>query len=177
MIRIELIELYWWLLFGGLGLTLLYLLVGDILEGVFGGIEGIINPTLLFSALTIVGGAGVLLSKYSGFSHMVVLGISILVGIIAYILVYYFLILPMANAEVSTTFSIKELEGVLAEVTTSIPSNGYGEIILSTISGTSNYIAKSMDGNEIAIGSRVLVIRAEQDHLIVSKFTEFDELE
>lgn len=177
MIRIEWIDMYWWLLFGGLALTILYLLIGDAIEGIFGGIEGIINPTLLLCALTIIGGAGVLLSKYSGFSELVVFGISLLIGIIAYILVYYFLILPMSKAEVSTTFSIKELEGVLAEVITSIPSNGYGEIILSTISGTSNYIAKSMDGQEITSGSRVLVIKAEEDHLVVSKFTEFDELE
>lgn len=177
MIRIDWIQIYWWMLFGGLGVTLLYLLIGDALEGIFGGLDGIFNPTLIFSAVTIVGGAGVLLSKYTDFSEMVVLGVSICIGIIAYIIVYYLLILPLSNADSSTSFSIKELEGSLAEVITPIPVSGYGEVILSTISGTANFSAKSMEGREIKMGKRVLVVKAEQDHLLVSEFTEFDELE
>ncbi len=176
VIKIDWLQIYWWLLLGGLGITILYLLVGDLLEGIFGGIDGVFNPTLVFSALTIIGGAGILFSKYTQFSEMTVLGISIMIGLIAYIIVYYVLVLPMSRAEVSTTYSIKELEGCLAEVITSIPNKGYGEVILSTISGTVNFSAKSIDDREIPLGVRVVVVKAEQDHLLVTRFEEKDEL-
>ncbi len=172
MIFIDWLLMYWIFLFGGLGITLLYLIVGDIIEGIVGGIDGIFNPTLLFSTISIIGGAGVLLSRYTNFSDLIVLVMSILIGIIGYILAYYFIVLPISKAEVSTTFSIKELEGTIGEVITSIPSNGYGEIIVSTISGTLNFTAASYDRQNIPLGARVVVIHAEQDHLLVSLFEE-----
>lgn len=177
MIRIDWIQVYWWLLFGGLGITLLYLFIGDLIEGIVGGIEGVFNPILLFSTLSIIGGAGVLLNKYTSFSEGIVLTTAIIIGFIGYIVAYYIIDLPISRAEVSTTFSVKELEGNIGEVITSIPSNGYGEIIVSTISGTLNFTAASYDGIHIPSGTRVVVIHAEQDHLLVSLFEEGEALD
>lgn len=176
MIPFDWLVVYWWLLFGGLGITLMYILIGDVIEGIFGGFD-VINPTLLFSSIAIVGGIGVLLSKYTNFPDYAVLSISILVGMIVYIVVYYFIIAPLNRAEVSTAFSVKELEGSLAEVITSIPSNGYGEVILTTIGGVVNFSAKSFDGRPIAHGARVVVVRAEKDHLLVTTFEQTEEVD
>lgn len=164
--------LYWWLLFGGLGITVVYVLVGDMLEGIFGALDGIFNPLLIFSSLTIVGGAGVLLSKYTSISEWVVFAIAICIGIIGYIFVYFFLVVPIAKADTSTTYSVRELEGSIAEVITSVPPEGYGEVIVTTISGTVNFSAKSLDGTPIPRGVRVVVVRAEPDHFVVTHFEE-----
>lgn len=176
MVPFDWLVVYWWLLLGGIGITLLYVLIGDLLEGIFGGFH-VINPTLLFASISIVGGIGVLLSKYTNFPQYAVLISSILVGVIVYIVAYYFIIIPLNRAEVSTAFSVKELEGTIAEVITSIPSNGYGEVIVSTIGGVVNYSAKSFDGRPIPSGNRVVIIQAEKDHLLVTTFEQTEEIE
>lgn len=175
MIRFDWLVVYWWLLFGGLGMTLIYILIGELFEGFLEGLH-FVNPTLLFAAISIVGGIGVLLSKYTNFQDYAVLIISILVGIIVYIVAYYFIILPLNRAEVSTAFSVKELEGSIAEVITSIPSNGYGEVIVSTIGGVVNYAAKSFDGHPIPNGARVVVVQAEKDHVLVTTFDQKEDV-
>ncbi|MCT2536195.1 NfeD family protein [Aquibacillus koreensis] len=153
------------------------LFLGDVLDGVldsiFDSIGEFFNPLLLFSTLAVIGGSGVLFTKYTGLSGAYVLLISLVIGLGAYLLIYYFLVIPLSNAEASSSFSVQELEGKLGEVITTIPANGYGEIFIESPNGSRSETAKSFDEVEIKQGQKIVVVEVIDQILYVSKLDEF----
>ncbi|MBM7571165.1 NfeD family protein [Aquibacillus albus] len=142
------------------------------MESVFDGLSEFLNPLLLFGTLSVIGGSGVLLTKYSELNGLIVLLSSVLIGGAAYFLIYYFMVIPMANAESSTSISINDLEGAIGEVITTIPADGMGEVFIQSPNGSRNEIAKSFDKQEIKQGTKILVIQVEDQILFVSELTE-----
>jgi membrane-bound ClpP family serine protease len=159
-----------------LAVAIFSLLLGNVLDGildsVFDSLGDFFNPLLVFGTLSVTGGAGVLLTKYSSLNDIYVLLISILIGIGAYLLIYYFLVIPMSNAESSTSISIHDLEGKVGEVITTIPAQGMGEVFISSTSGSRNETAKSFDQTIIKQGQQVVVVKAEDQILYVSELDE-----
>ncbi|WP_138418854.1 NfeD family protein [Aquibacillus sediminis] len=141
---------------------------GDLLEGLFDSLGEFLNPLLLFGTLSVVSGAGVLLTKYSSLQPIYVLLISLLIGVGAYFLIYYFFIIPMSNAEASTSISVHDLEGKIGEVITTIPAHGLGEVFIESTNGSRNETAKSFDENELKQGTRIVVVQVKDQILYVS---------
>ncbi|MBD1381578.1 hypothetical protein [Metabacillus arenae] len=158
-------------------LTFLYILFGDVLEGVFEGITGsLLNPTLLFSFLTIFTANGYLFelitSLHSGLIFLISLGISsILVT-----LLNVFVLIPLSSAEESLSYSESDLKGRMGVVITSIPVDGYGEVILKSNSGSIAKPAISFDSLPIPSGSNVLVIDVQSGVLSVVEQKGLDEI-
>ncbi|KAB8137837.1 protease [Gracilibacillus oryzae] len=128
---------------------------------------------LVFGTLSVIAGAGVLLTKYTGLGDLYVLIISILIGLGAYFLIYYFLVVPMSNAESSTSISVYDLERKIGEVITTIPAKGMGEVFVSSSSGSRNETAISFDQVEIKQGKQVVVVEVKDHTLYVSELEEF----
>lgn len=162
---------------GSLGIALISLFLGNIFDGIldslFDSIGDLFNPLLVFGTLAVVAGSGVLWSKYSELSEIYVLLISLLIGLGAYLLIYYFLVIPMSNAESSTSISVHDLKGKVGEVITTIPATGMGEVLIQSPSGSWNEIAASFDKEEIKQGKKVLVVEIKEQILYVSEFNEF----
>ncbi|MCA1030822.1 hypothetical protein LCL95_07310 [Bacillus timonensis] len=162
------------LIIGG-GLTLLYILFSDILEGVFEAIpDGIFNPTLVLSFITILSATGYLFEKLSSINSFVIMLISIVFSFILVTLLNVFVLIPLSNAEESIVFSDEDLKGRIGRVIISIPTDGYGEVVLEGNSGTISRSAKSFDEMPIAYDQTVLVIDVIEGVLFVSPHENFE---
>lgn len=170
------LEFYWGLLVTGVLFAIVTVLFGDLLSNALDGaldwmsgdVAHWFQPMVLFSGLTVLGGAGVLLTKYTGLGSVYVLILGILAAVLAAVLLYLLYVKPMSNTENSIAFSMKDLVGHIGEVTVAIPSRGYGEVVLRIGGGLTNQIAKSFDGTDIPLGMRVVIVDTEPDTLLVS---------
>jgi len=149
-------------------------IVGNALDGVFDAlaIDGFdfLNPMVFVGGLTVFGGTGVTLTKYSSLSPNTILIIAILAAIVVSVLVFFVYIKPMKNSENSTGYSIFELSGKIAEVITSIPLGGYGEVLVKAGVANTNQIAASFDNEAVPSGTKVVVIEVKESVLYVSRF-------
>lgn len=160
------------MLWGSLGFAIISLFLGDMLEGLLEAFDEFLNPLLLFGTLSVVGGAGVILSKYTVLNGLYVLLLSLIIGTAAYFLIYYFLVIPMSNAESSTSISVKDLEGKIGEVITTVPAEGMGEVFIQSPSGNRSETAKSFDHQEIKQGERIVIVQVKDHIVYVSTLNE-----
>ncbi len=160
---IDLISIYWYVLIGSLVVAILFLLIGDILHNV---LDGFFHPVLLFGSLAVISGTGILLTKYTFLSAGIVLGIGVSFGVITYVLIYNFLIIPISQAESSNAYSMQDYRGRIAEVITSIPAAGYGEVMLSSAAGSRSETAQSFDRLDIGRGKKVVVVEIDKEGVL-----------
>ncbi|MBP1932008.1 NfeD family protein [Ammoniphilus resinae] len=172
------LEIYWGCLIVGVLFAIVSVVFGDFigqfLDGMldFLSLEGpdFFHPMVIIGGITAFGGIGILLTEYTFFSFWIILLLSFLIAIFLSILVYFFYVKPMQNAENSTSYSIQELSGKIGEVTIPIPREGYGEVVIKVGLSNTNQIAASFDREEINSGTRVVVVQVKEDTLFVSRF-------
>lgn len=174
------LEVYWICLIGGVLFALVSIVFGDILGDLIGGLFDFLSfdhldflhPMVLIGGITIFGGSGIMLSRYTQMESVPVATLSLMIAIAISILVYFAYVKPMKNSENSTGFSIKDLVGKIGEVTVSIPVGGYGEVLLRVGAGNTNQIAASLDQSEIPTGTRVVVGETKEGVLYVFPYEE-----
>ncbi|ALC89007.1 hypothetical protein AM500_03755 [Bacillus sp. FJAT-18017] len=154
-VPMDTIYLYGLLIAGGL--TLVYVLFSDLLDGIFDGLD-MFNPVLLFSFITFLSAGGFILEKLTSLSHLVILLINSGLSAILVTLLNVFVLLPIRKAEVSLTYTESDLRGRVGKVITAIPTDGFGEVMIDSISGRISKPAKSFDGAEISNGHDVLIV-------------------
>lgn len=155
------------------GLTILYILFGDMLEGIAEA-TGIINPTLVLAFITFFSAAGYLFELLSSFSHFTILIFSIGIAIILDVLLNVFVLIPLSSAEESLVYSVDSLKGRVGKVIIPIPVDGFGEVIIQSSSGTIAKSAKSFENKEIGEGKKVLVIDVQNGVLLVSPYDQIE---
>lgn len=138
-------------------LTFMYLLFGDVIEGVFEGIN-FINPILLFSFFTIFTASGYLLELLTSLHSLLGASISAFISLIVVSLMNIFIVIPLSKAEESLVYEESDLKGRVGTVITTIPVDGFGEILIESFSGRIAKSAVSFDHDEIPQGSKVLII-------------------
>ncbi|MBJ6363268.1 NfeD family protein [Paenibacillus sp. GCM10012307] len=170
--------LFWSCLSGGILYAVITVIFGDVIsEALDGALDFLsgdtlpwLQPMTLVSAMTIFGGAGLMLSRYTALGTTVVIIMAAMIAIILGIAIYFLYVRPMENSENSTGYSIQELGGKVGEVLVPIPSSGYGEVIVNVgAAGVAGQIAASFDGQEIPMGSKVVVVDVKEGTLLVSK--------
>ncbi|WP_284639680.1 NfeD family protein [Paenibacillus silviterrae] len=174
------LELYWGLLITGVLFALVTVVFGDLLSGVLDGTLDFLSgdlldklqPMVLFSSMSVLGGAGILLTKYSSIGTGSVLILSFLMAVLSAMAVYFLYVKPMRNSENSIAFSMEDLVGRISEVTVPIPARGYGEVMLRAGGGVTNQIAASLDGNAIEAGARVVTVEVKDRTLLVSRLDD-----
>ena len=80
----------------------------------------------------------------------------------------------MASSEVSIAYTDESLAGEVGEVITPIPVNGFGEIVIETVSCLDHKRAAGYDNEEIDYGKEVLVIEVEDGTFLVREYEAFD---
>ncbi|WP_175598137.1 protease [Paenibacillus luteus] len=128
-----------------------------------------LSPTALVGGITVFGGAGLMLQRYTSFGVLPVLIMALLIALIAGTAVFFLYIKPMEQSENSIAFSMHGLSGMMADVLTPIPAAGYGEVMVKVGAGFTNQIAASFDGVDIAGGSKVVVVEVKDSTLYVSE--------
>ncbi|WP_442601111.1 protease [Paenibacillus sp. KN14-4R] len=128
-----------------------------------------LQPVVSIGGLTCLGAAGVIITKYTALQEPLVGVLSILLAILISILVYFGYVKKMSKAENSIGHSTLDLVGKIAEVSVPIPATGYGEIIVKTISGYTNYPAISFEGQLIKQGNKVVIVEMRGRDFAVSE--------
>lgn len=174
------IDLYWGCFTGGILFAVISLIFGDVLSDIFDGIfdavsfdhADFIHPMVIVGGITVFGGSGILLSQYTRLEPSMVAWLSLLSALIISAVVYFAYVKPMKNSENSTGFSVQDLVGKIGEVVTPVPGNGCGEILIRIGAGNTNQIAASLDGEELSMGTRVVVGEVKDHVLYVFPYEE-----
>ncbi len=108
------------------------------------------------------GGTGYLLTRYYGVWYVVALGVSVVSGIGAASVVFWFLAKVLMAREAALNPADYEMVGVLGKLSIPIRAGGTGELIYSQ-EGTRRVAgARSEDGAAIPKGAEVMVTRYEK---------------
>ena len=153
--------------------TILYVFFGDVAEGIGEGIP-FLNPAILLAFVTLTSAAGYVLEVSTTWNSFIILAASVVVGLIVDMLLYFFVLLPMSSAEVSLAYTDESLAGKVAKVITPIPSNGFGEIVIDSVSGLLHKRATGYDNEDIDYGKEVLVIDVKDGTFLVREYEAFD---
>lgn len=141
-------------------LTVLYVLFGDMLEGLFEGIP-FVNPTLIFAFITIFSAESYLLELYSPINSFLIMLISAVSALILVTLLNVFVLVPLSSAESSLAYKESDLRGRIGTVITPIPKDGFGEVLIESVSGKISKTAASFKNEEIEYGKKVLIIETK----------------
>ncbi|MFH5184472.1 protease [Paenibacillus sp. TAB 01] len=170
------LDLYWGLLITGILFAVITVIFGDLLsnalDGLFDFMSGehlhMLQPTVLFSGITVWGGAGIVMSRYTEWDVRWVAAASIICAVLISLLVYFLYVKPMEQSENSVAFSMQDLVGTIAEVIVPIPAGGYGEVLVRMGAGHTNQIAASFEGSAIQAGVRVVTVEVKEGTLYVA---------
>ncbi|MRX74090.1 hypothetical protein GJU40_18360 [Bacillus lacus] len=169
---IESLYLYALILSGSL--TFLYILFGDVLDGMLEGAG--IQPVLLFSFFTFFSAGGYLLERIQLTGTFFSACISLTAAFIFTVILNVFVLIPLASAEESLVYFDEDLKGRVGEVLTSIPVNGYGEVLLKSNSGSIAKPAASFEDIPVPSGSEVIIIDIKNGILYVSIYEKLEDL-
>ncbi|OXM87784.1 NfeD family protein [Paenibacillus rigui] len=172
------LDLYWGLLITGVLFAVVTVIFGDLLsnalDGLFDFMSGehlhMLQPMVLFSGITVCGGAGIVMTRYSSWGNAGILLASLVCALAVSILVYFVYVKPMERSENSVAFSMQDLVGTIAEVITPIPAGGYGEVLVRMGAGHTNQIAASFEGKAIQAGTKVVTVEVKDGTLYVACF-------
>lgn len=131
------------------------------------------NASTIAAFLTWFGGAGYLLTRYSGFAALSITAIASLAGLIGGGLVFVFLakfINPRLTVLAPEDF---QLNGIVAKVTSTIHPGGTGEIVY-TLGGTRHSDgARAETGEHLERGTEVVILRVEKGIAYVDRWSKF----
>ncbi|UOE94326.1 hypothetical protein [Alkalihalobacillus sp. LMS39] len=156
------------LIIGGV-LTLLYILLGDIIEGIFEFIpDGIFNPSLVLSFISVLSATGYLLERFTAMNSFLILFISGGGALLFVTLLNIFIFIPLSNAEESLAYSDEDLKGRIGKVILTIPKDGVGEVLIESKTQRISKSARSFDNIDIPFETDVLVIDVKEGVLYVT---------
>ncbi|MBB6671128.1 NfeD family protein [Cohnella nanjingensis] len=168
--------LFWCCLGFGALMAIVTLVFGDLLGGATGWFEWLsidghhlFQPVVLAGGITVFGGAGLLMHRYSPLSALGVYASAIVIAVAIAIAMYFVYVRPMKASENSVGFSMNDLEGKRAEVLTSIPADGCGEVLVKIGAGLTNQIAESFDKEDVPSGTEVVIVRVRGEVVYVSR--------
>lgn len=171
LFNLPLETIYLYGLIGSGILTILYVFFADVVH--FDGPD-FLNPVVIFAFVTILSASGYLLEKFSSLHYLAIIGISVVIAFILVTLLNVFVLVPLSSAEESLVYSEKDLRGRIGTVITSIPADGYGEVMIDSISGRIAKPATSFDQVQIANGTNVLVVDIKDGVLQVTIHQEIE---
>jgi len=141
-----------------------------------GGVRGASVSPFNFATLTAFlawfGGAGYLLTRYSGVWTLVAMALALLAGLIGATIVFLFLAKVLTSQEEAMDPADYEMVGVLGRTSLPIREGGTGEIIYSQAGTRRTCGARSEDGSAIAKGVEVVVTRYEKGIAYVRKWED-----
>ncbi len=166
-IPLETIYLYGLIISGVL--TVVYVLFADVFH-FHGGGDGLhfLNPVLIFAFVTILSASGYLFERLSELHYLLILGISAAIAFILVSLLNVFVLVPLSSAEESLVYKESDLQGRIGIVITPIPADGFGEVLIDSASGRIAKPASSFDKQEIANGTKVLIVQVKNGVLEVT---------
>ncbi|WP_332275691.1 NfeD family protein [Bacillus velezensis] len=164
---LETVYLYTLIISGSL--TLLILFFQDVFHGLSEAIPvSFLNPALILSFLTIFSASGYIGEIAAPLSSSVIALLSFVLSVLLVSLLHFFVLVPLSSAEESLAYRETDLKGRVGRVITSVPKDGYGEVIIEGIGGAISKSAVSFEQEQIKYGTAVLVIDVKDGVLFVT---------
>nr|WP_263324941.1 NfeD family protein [Neobacillus sp. Marseille-Q6967] len=173
LFNLPLETLYLYGLIGSGLLTILYVFFADVVH--FDGPD-FLNPVLILSFVTIFSASSYLFEKLSSIHYLVTIGLSAVLAFILVTLLNVFILIPLSSAEESLVYKESDLRGRIGKVITTVPVDGYGEVIIESISGRVAKPATSFDHVLIENGTKVLVVDVKDGVLQVTAHQDIESL-
>lgn len=164
-------QIYMYGLLIAAGLTLLYVLFGDMADAGEG--LPLLNPAVLLAFFTLFFATAFVLEKAGGLNSPSIILISATAAAVLDFLLYFFVLLPLKSAESSIAYTEESLLGQVARVIIPIPVDGYGEVVLETYGGMISKRAAGYDNEPIAQDEQVLIIEIADGTLYVREYEPF----
>lgn len=168
---LSLSQIYLIVLLVGGAITLIYILFGDVLEGIGEGVP-FLNPTIILVFLIFLSAIGYSLESLTTFHSLIIVGISALGSFLLTTLLNVFVLVPLSSAEESLAYTEESLKGRLGKTIIPIPKDGFGEVLIENKSGRIAKAAASFDNTDIGEGITVLVIDIKDGILYVRPYDE-----
>ncbi|TVX97328.1 hypothetical protein [Cohnella terricola] len=158
-------------LFGiGVGYAVLSAVVGDIFGlDVHTGEHPFLSPTIIATFLTVFGGVGYMLLHNTGWSAVLIAGLSLLVALGVSSVVLFLVVIPLQAAQKGMAMSAKQMIGLEAEVVTSIEVSRLGEIVYEQGGSRHSAPAKSTGSEAIPYGAQVRIVDELAGTFVVEK--------
>ena len=137
----------------------------------------VINFGTITAFLAWFGGTGYLLTRHSSLLATAIVLLSILAGLIASTMVFWFIVRFLLTHDQALDPADYDMVGVLGRVISSIREGGTGEIIFSQNGTRQTCGARTDDGKGLARGTEVIVTRYERGIAYVRRYDEMAESE
>jgi membrane protein implicated in regulation of membrane protease activity len=136
------------------------------------GVGDFVNPVTLAAFLAWFGGMGYLLTRFSGLAFVAALGLSLLSGLVAAVIVFLFVAKVLTSEEETLDPADFDMVGVLGRISNPIREGGTGELIYSQMGTRRACGVRAEDGRAIAKGTEVVVTRYEKGIAYVRLWSE-----
>ncbi|WP_018663824.1 hypothetical protein [Heyndrickxia acidiproducens] len=153
-------------------LTVLYLLFNDLLGGVTDAVH-FIHPALILAFITFFSASGYIFEAATNLSHILIIAISMMIALALDTLLNVFVLVPLSTAEESLAYTEESLKGRVGKTILSIPKDGFGEVVIDSMTGTISKPAASMQDLPIEEGKQVLVIEVKNGVLYVVPYEHY----
>jgi membrane protein implicated in regulation of membrane protease activity len=125
-------------------------------DGNMGGAVSPLKPSVIAAFITIFGATGLLLN--GRLTLIFLLPTAVFTGLVVAFCMYRFIIVPLYNAQNTSTVDIQYFVGMKARVTEKIIQGGYGQITYQANGNTFTSPARAEDGGAIDRHSTVEII-------------------
>lgn len=138
------------------------------------GIEHIspFKPIVIGTFITVFGGIGVIGHYIFNVATLLLFLIAAASGIVVAAFVFYVFVVTMYKNQSNSTISLQDLKRTIADVITPIPAKGVGEISYTAADSIYKSIARSLDGEEILKGEKVIIVDYKDNIATVIKKPE-----
>ena len=136
------------------------------------GIASFFNSFTVMAFLTWFGGMGYLLTRYSTLWMGLALLLATAAGLIGAGIVFWFFARVLLKHDVGIDAAEYDMIGVLGRLSSSIRSQGTGEIVFEQLGTRRSCGARSEDGSAMAKGTEVVVTRHERGIAYVRAWDE-----
>jgi membrane protein implicated in regulation of membrane protease activity len=130
------------------------------------------NFVTITAFLAWFGGAGYLLTRYSGLTFLIAISIAVVCGLAGAAIIFSFLTRVLMSHEEVMDAADYDMVGVLGNVSSPIRQGGTGELIYSQAGTRRSCGVRSEDGAAIAKGSEVVVTRYERGIAYVRRWSD-----
>ncbi|MCM3718219.1 NfeD family protein [Fictibacillus phosphorivorans] len=152
-------------------ITFVYILFGDMLDAAM----EFLHPALVLSFFTIGSASGYLLEVMTAINSWFILIFSALLSLLLVTLLNVFVLVPIRSAEESLAYRDEDLKGRVGTVITSVPADGFGEILIEGISGRISKTAISIDNKPIQQGEKILIIDIQKGVVSVMRYEQVEQ--
>ena len=130
------------------------------------------NFVTLTAFLAWFGGAGYLLTRYSGLWFAMAMGLALLCGLAGAAIIFLFLTRVLISHEETMDPADYEMVGVLGNISSPIRAGGTGELIYSQAGTRRSCGVRAEDGAGIEKGTEVVVTRYERGIAYVRRWSD-----